>query len=316
MTRAPDNLLAVRRLLLDHLNVDPDTSRDQDLEPAEVGIVGDPAHRGGGHCGSDRVKRDQAGRITDYTVVESPRDRDGLTLDAAALDVGSFEVRAGGRTHDLRSFSVWCVAQCVAGTPDSRDIREIIYSPDGRTVRRWDRLGRRSTGDNSHLWHTHFTFFRDAIKAGRDQTPLFRRYLSTIGLITEDPMAALTDAEQRELLALARSIQHVTSVAGYRVEALVSGRPTYNNQMGDKAAPNVLAQRLTALGEAIARESSSPEEVRALLADLPAPPSAEAISEQVLVGLDPAGLAERIAAALPADQARQVADELARRLVG
>ncbi|GIJ10723.1 hypothetical protein Van01_39370 [Micromonospora andamanensis] len=169
--------MAVRRLLLDHLNRDPNRARDEDLEPNEVGIVGDANHRGGYHCGSDRVV------TNDYSVVESPRDRNGLTLDAAALDVGMFRLNSGGRTHNLFTFSTWCVAQCVAGAPDTRDIREIIYSPDGKVVRRWDRLGRRGTGDRSHLWHTHFSFFRDAIKAGRDQRPLFRRYLTTIGLL-------------------------------------------------------------------------------------------------------------------------------------
>ncbi|WKU08018.1 hypothetical protein [Micromonospora sp. HUAS LYJ1] len=168
MTTAPANLLAVRRLLLDTI---------KGLDPAAVGIVGDPAHRGGYHCGSDRVVNN------DYSVVESSRDRTGLTLYAAGLDVGTFSIRVGGVTHNLRTFSTWCVGQCRANAPDTRDIREIIYSPDGKVVRRWDRLGKRSSGDDSHLWHTHFSFFRDAIRAGRDQTPLFRRYLTEIGLL-------------------------------------------------------------------------------------------------------------------------------------
>lgn len=57
MTRAPTNLLNVRTLLLSCL---------KDLNPAAVGIVGDSAHRGGYHCGSDRVV------TNDYSVVESP----------------------------------------------------------------------------------------------------------------------------------------------------------------------------------------------------------------------------------------------------
>lgn len=195
MTSAPANLIAVRRLLLDHLDIHENSNAyPTDLDPAEVGIVGDPNHRGGYHCGSDRVV------TNDYSVVESSRDRTGLTLDAAGLDVGLFAVQAGGRRHDLYSFSTWCVAQCIAETADSRDIREIIYSPDGRTVRRWDRLGRRSTGDDSHLWHTHFSFFRDAIKAGRDQTPLFRRYLTTIGLIPNEEDLVTSQAEFDALL--------------------------------------------------------------------------------------------------------------------
>ncbi|HEY9414359.1 MAG TPA: hypothetical protein VIQ30_06345, partial [Pseudonocardia sp.] len=149
-TTAPQTLLDARQLLLTYLNVEKDTVRSQDLEPAEVGIVGDPNHRGGYHCGEDRVVPN------DYSVVESSRDRLGLTSKASALDVGTFSYRdALGRTHNLQTFSVWCVAQCVAGAPDTRDIREIIYSPDGTTVKRWDRLGKRAGGDSSHLFHTH-----------------------------------------------------------------------------------------------------------------------------------------------------------------
>ncbi|WP_230414790.1 peptidoglycan-binding domain-containing protein [Micromonospora tarapacensis] len=192
MTRAPANLLAVRSLLLAHLNRDPNRARDEDLEPNEVGIVGDANHRGGYHCGSDRVV------TNDYSVVESSRDRNGLTLDAAALDVGTFRVSSGGRNHNLFTFSIWCVAQCVANAPDTRDIREIIYSPDGKVVKRWDRLGRRSTGDRSHLWHTHFSFFRDSIKANRDQRPLFRRYFVHIGLLEDDMGRHVRHGDQGE----------------------------------------------------------------------------------------------------------------------
>jgi hypothetical protein len=180
MTTAPQNLKDVRSLLLTHLNIDPDTAWIDDLEPAEVGIVGDSAHRGGYHCGEDQIVNN------DYSVYESSRDRNSLTLDAAALDVGLFSVQSRGVTHNLYTFNRWIVGECVANAPDTRDIREVIYSFDGKLVRRFDRLRLRGTGDNSHLWHTHFSFFRDAIKAGRDQTPLFRRYLVHIGLIRSE----------------------------------------------------------------------------------------------------------------------------------
>ncbi|TDC34737.1 hypothetical protein [Micromonospora sp. KC213] len=293
MTIAPANLLAVRRLLLNTLNVDPGRTRDEDLEPAEVGIVGDPAHRGGYHCGSDRVV---AG---DYSVVESPRDSAGLTLYASALDVGQFRVQSGGRTHNLQTFSTWCVAQCVANTPDSRDIREIIYSPDGRVVRRWDRLGKRATGDSSHLWHTHLSFFRDSTKANRDQTPLFRRYLTTIGLLEDNDMTpeehAWLDAVHKALTALdgRNSIGQIyTRMAlgeDHTNPSYVSPHPTLRS----------LAAQLTALQSALATLSTKD------FTDEPA------IIQGVLAGLKP----ESIAAAIPPTMAKQVADELARRLV-
>ncbi|MBM0203204.1 hypothetical protein JNW90_08870 [Micromonospora sp. STR1s_5] len=289
MTRAPANLLAVRSLLLTHLDNAPGPD---DLDPGEVGIVGDSAHRGGYHCGSDRV-------VTgDYSVVESPRDRAGLTLDAAALDVGPFDVRSGGRTHTLPSFSLWCVGQCAAGAADTRDIREIIYSPDGRTVKRWDRLGRRTSGDSSHRWHTHFSFFRDAIKAGRDQRPLFRRYLSSIGLLEDDDM---TPEEHNWLATVHRNLTVLDgrNPIGQIYTRMVEGKdatdakfaPTFPTLKGLSGQINALQTTLTALA---GRDFT----------DEPA------IVAGVLAGLTP----EKIAAAIPAALTEQVADELAKRM--
>ncbi|MFI7608773.1 hypothetical protein ACIBTV_27185 [Micromonospora sp. NPDC049366] len=299
MTRAPTNLQAVRSLLLAHLNVDKKAVRDQDLEPAEVGIVGDSAHRGGYHCGSDRVVSN------DYSVVESSRDRSGLTLDAAALDVGQFKVAVAGRNHDLRSFSTWCVAQCQANAADTRDIREIIYSPDGKTVRRWDRLGRRTSGDSSHLWHTHFSFFRDAIKAGRDQTPLFRRYLTTIGLL-EDDMSADAERKINELHAAmlgkgpssypASVVQMIKDVAWVLVK-------------GPEASGAWAGKTLARIAEAA---GISPAELEQIAAAARA--GAADAATTALAQLTPEKVAQAVVDAMPADQAKQVAEELAARL--
>ncbi|WP_420124382.1 hypothetical protein [Nakamurella sp.] len=293
MTTAPSNLLAVRRLLLDTL---------KGLDPAAVGIVGDPAHRGGYHCGSDRVVSN------DYSVVESPRDSGGLTLYASGLDVGTFSVRVGGATHNLQTFSTWCVAQCRANTPDTRDLREIIYSPDGKVVRRWDRLGRRTSGDDSHLWHTHLSFFRDAIKAGRDQTPLFRRYLTSIGLLAptvEDDMfepndRALLKEVRDALLSPAQGIdkRHVVQLIKDLAYVLVKG-PTGSSAW--------VGGTLTRIAEAAGVSPAELEQItaaaRAGVADL---------APAILAQLDPA----RIAAAIPPTVAAQVVDELSRRMAG
>ncbi|PZG05151.1 hypothetical protein C1I95_32895 [Micromonospora craterilacus] len=294
MTRAPANLLAVRRLLLDHLNRDPNRVRDEDLEPSEVGIVGDANHRGGYHCGSDRVVPN------DYSVVESPRDRNGLTLDAAALDVGMFRVSADGSNHDLITFSTWCVAQCVANAPDTRDLREIIYSPDGKVVRRWDRLGRRTTGDRSHLWHTHFSFFRDSIKANRDQTPLFRRYLSTIGLLKQEE-PDMTPEEHNWLQTVYRNL---TVLDGRNPVGQIYTRMAMGEDHTDPkfrvSHPTLrsLGSQLTALQtalDALSKKDFTDE---------------QAIIAGVLAGLTP----EQIAAAIPPTVAQQVVEELGRRL--
>lgn len=159
MTRAPGALTKARAYLINSYGVAPE----------KVGIVGGPHHAGGYHCGADRTV------ANDYSVVESSRDRKGLSNAAAALDIGTFSKKVGSRTLNLRSLSVWLVAQCKAGTADTRDIREVIYTDDGKTVKRWDRLGIRNTGDDSHLWHTHISYFRDS--ESRDKTALFKRYL-------------------------------------------------------------------------------------------------------------------------------------------
>ncbi|MFC5927650.1 hypothetical protein [Micromonospora vulcania] len=292
MTRAPSNLLAVRSLLLTYLNVDPDTVRTADLEPAEVGIVGDPAHRGGYHCGSDRVV------TNDYSVVESPRDTAGLTLDATALDVGGFDVRSAGRTHTLPSFSLWCVGQCAANAADTRDIREIIYSPDGTTVKRWDRLGKRTSGDDSHRWHTHFSFFRDATKAGRDQRPLFRRYLSSIGLLEDNDM---TPEEHTWLATVHKNLTVLDgrNPVGQIYTRMAEGRDDTGAPVTGHPNLKSLGAQLTALQAALTVFSGRD------FTDEPA------VVQGVLSGLTP----EKIAAAIPPTLAKQVADELARRLV-
>jgi hypothetical protein len=229
MTTAPQNLKDVRTLLLAHLDIHENSAAyPTDLDPAEVGIVGDPAHRGGYHCGSDRVVDG------DYSVVESTRDRSSLTGYASALDVGQFDIRIGGKAHNLRSFSIWLVAQCKGNSADTRDIRELIYSPDGTTVKRWDRLGRRSTGDSSHRWHTHISYHRDAIKAGRAQTAPFRRYLTEIGLI-QAPTAQEIDMEQTEKLVQDTGFANRT--VGHVLADLENLRNTLLGVPEAKAAP-------------------------------------------------------------------------------
>ena len=289
MTRAPANLLAVRSLLLTHLDNAPGPDN---LDPGEVGIVGDSAHRGGYHCGSNRTV------TNDYSVFESPRDRAGLTLDASALDVGQFKVTSGGKTHTLASFSAWCVAQCAAGAADTKDIREIIYSPDGSAVKRWDRLGKRTTGDSSHRWHTHFSFFRDAIKAGRDQRPLFRRYLSSIGLLEDDDMTP----EEHNWLATVH--KNLTVLDGRNPIGQIYTRMSTGTDATDpkykpahptlKSLSAQIAEMQAALATFAGRDFVNEPE----------------IIQGVLAGLS----AEDIAAAIPPTVAQQVADELIRRL--
>lgn len=180
MTFAPKSILDVRRLIQTHI---------PQLSAVELGIVGDDSHANSGtsyHLGEDAL------RSTSYSIVESPRDRAGLSDAASALDVGWFKITVKGKTHTLRDLSAWMVGQCRANEADTRDIREIIYSPDGETVKRWDKLGIRSSGDDSHLTHTHVSWFRDS--ENRDKTALFRRWFQHIGAI-DTPEDDMTEAE-------------------------------------------------------------------------------------------------------------------------
>jgi hypothetical protein len=193
MTFAPDDLLAVRQHLLATLDLHPGLIVDDDLDPDEVGIVGDSAHAatGGYHEGDDDLAR--VGLLdSDYSKRESARDRPG-TNAASALDIGEFvHRRADGSVLTLPTLSVALVQACLAGDPRTRDIREIIYSPDGQSVHRFDRLGIRSSGDDSHLFHTHVSFFRDS--EGRRAQP--DNVLGLLAELIEGRTAAVTEQEE------------------------------------------------------------------------------------------------------------------------
>lgn len=143
------------------------------LPLSSLGVYPDDNHDGGYHCGWDR-RRIENGVTDDYSWQESPRDWDHIGDAARAFDCGKFA--------RLRELSVWMVDQCQRGAPDTLDIREIIYSPDGKVVKRWDRLGIRSGGDSSHLTHTHFSFFADAQE--NDKVHPFQRFFEGGGMST------------------------------------------------------------------------------------------------------------------------------------
>lgn len=161
MTFAPNNLLNLQQYLKEKTG----------LPYVSLGIVGDTKHVRGYHLGKDRIfSRDGLGNL-DYSV-QHKRDKEGLTDAASAMDIGNFS--------ELRIMSKWLVTECRNGAADTRDIREIIYSPDGERVLRWDRVRgidsapQQGEADNSHLTHTHISWFRDA--RGSDITGPFKRF--------------------------------------------------------------------------------------------------------------------------------------------
>lgn len=159
MTQAPANLVALMSYYVSKGGVN-------------LGIVGDTGHVAGGtsyHLGKDDLRPGAYSATT-------ARDKAGLSNYASATDLGKIK----GGFPPLRAFSVWLVDQARHNAPDTRDIREIIYSPDGATVLRWDRergiasAPRDGEADISHRTHTHISFYRDSRL--RDQTAVFRRY--------------------------------------------------------------------------------------------------------------------------------------------
>jgi hypothetical protein len=142
---------------------------------SNLGITGNAAHTYGYHIGRDRIYRAGGRGDADYSV-QHPRDKAGLTNAAAALDLGHAD------KAELRKFSKWLVARCLAKAPGTEDVREVIYSPDGKTVRRYEAsvgktyLGGNGTGqgDDTHLWHTHISFYRDS--EARSKTGIFAPY--------------------------------------------------------------------------------------------------------------------------------------------
>lgn len=156
MTFSPPKLLELRAFLAPHTG----------LSAGNLGIVGDTAHAKRGvsyHLGRDQLTADAYSRKT-------ARDRGGLTNAASAMDIGNHK--------DLRRMSLDLVAACRENAPGTSDIREVIYSPDGKKVLRWDRergfdsKPKRGEADDSHLFHTHVSWYRDS--EGSDKLRVFK----------------------------------------------------------------------------------------------------------------------------------------------
>ena len=163
MSYAPATLLELRAYLQSKTG----------LSPVSLGIVGNTAHVRGYHLGKDRIFSLSGIGWSDYSV-RLTRDKNGLTNAASAMDIGNFT--------KLRSLSMWLVRQCQLNAPGTQDIREIIYSPDGITVLRYDRARgynsapRTGEADNSHRTHTHISWYRDSQNRGK--VDLFKRYFN------------------------------------------------------------------------------------------------------------------------------------------
>lgn len=284
MSFAPATILAVRALFRVHV---------PQLTPVALGIVGDDSHAASGtsyHLGKDALKS------SSYSIIESSRDRAGLSNAAAALDVGDFTITVKGKKHDLRDFSRWLVEECTSGAADTRDIREVIYSLDGKNVKRWDRLGRRTTGDSSHRTHTHISWFRDS--ENRDKTSVVRRWFESIGAIEKED-----DVSQADVIAALKSDAGKAAIVA-ALRSWTEPDPSPN------AKPNTEARVGGWLRWQETRAYERHQAVVKLLTGVDVDETA--IVAGVLSGLSP----EKIAAAIPSDLAERVVQVLGERISG
>jgi hypothetical protein len=289
MTTAKPHHLAARQLMIDHLDMHPGKTVNADLDPLEAGIVPDANHRGGYHCGRSQVSD------SDYSVRESSRDREGLDEHSSGIDYGYFAVTTARGTFDLYSYNDWLKLLWEAGDDDTKDLREVIYSPNGVHVKRLDKLGIRSTGDSSHQTHTHHSEFRDA--DGHRMVNLARRWLQHIGLLAGEG----DDMTPEELLDFDPK----------------DGKGGIPNPYNDKATNPSISVRTALKAAAMADMGVRDLNVKVnralgLLTSLLGKDftDEQAIVTGVLAGLDPA----TIAAAIPAEIAEQVAQKIADRL--
>jgi hypothetical protein len=274
MTIAPAALLAARKFYIDTLKTAGYT-----IDPLSVGIVGDDNHAQTGnsyHLGRSALIP------TSYTIVESSRDKNGLSEAAAALDLGYFKVSVGGKSHDLRSFSLWLVAQCKAGTSDTADIREVIYSPDGTVVKRWDRLGKRTTGDSSHLTHTHESWFRDS--ETRDKTAHLRRYFTEIGVLEDDDMALSTDM----ITLTPQTAAAIGKLAGDKVSAAILLQTAVIHGARSAAVAQAAADKVIGAVQALGSSGAvDPKAIAAAVAGILAPQIDAAVAKLSEIVTDP-----------------------------
>jgi len=157
-----------------------------------LGVVGNTAHTVGYHLGRDRIYDGTGPGLgdNDYSV-QHARDRAGLTNAASAIDLG----RLDGSLPQLYAFSRWLVARCMADAATRRDIREIIYSPDGDRVQRWSGIDNAihtgvGNGDASHIGHSHISYFRDS--QARDKIAAFRPYFAEVENMAQLPITDVT----------------------------------------------------------------------------------------------------------------------------
>lgn len=253
---------------------------------ASLGITGDAGHVLAGtsyHLGRDQLK---AGAYS----AQLARDRAGLSNAASAIDFGQL----GGSYARLQHFSRWLVAAVRSDPTKYRDIREVIYSPDGISVYRWDNNARAlyrggtgtGQGDDSHKRHTHVSMFRDS--EFRDKRPLIASYFALGGGAAgqEATMLPFIDARAREVDLRAGTVLYDES--GKAVRTLTAPATV--------VAPFISSSTYTAV---FARIDGRDVLARARSADVVGPRRLPNEVEALIAAAKEAGIAEGVASVVP-----------------
>lgn len=144
---------------------------------ASLGWVADRLHKSGYHCGWDIIGNNQG--WGDYSL-KHWRDQNGVKMDWNAAS--GFDITTNWALHD--QWLKFLTDAFMRHEGWTRDIREIIGSFDGVTwygwVTRLDTTRYRSSAnsysDSSHRWHTHVSYFRDALH--RSKLSTFTNFLA------------------------------------------------------------------------------------------------------------------------------------------
>ncbi|GAA3750731.1 hypothetical protein [Micromonospora maritima] len=245
-----------------------------------------------------------------------------LTMSTEAMIRYTTRLDAAARARDPRLF-----------TAQGPVLREFIGTKDGKTVYCYVLTGGRALGvgadsgpdpgrDKTHLWHLHLSIIRRFCddKAALDGvlSVLRGESLATWQARNGDDMANFTDAHAATLTTLGKLLPALVERVSYsdsRLEALANGREKVRTDLKGGGSPVWLVTTLKTLGEALARESANPEEIRALLRELPAPAPVDEqqIVDGVLQGLGAKSAAEVAAALVAAGQnPAELAAELAK----
>lgn len=168
----------------------------------------------GYHLSRDQIMQGEGkcpGEGKDDYSIQTARDKAGLSDARAAIDIQF-------KPAKLQDYSKWLLKQAQSNAPGTQDWRELIYSPDGVKVLRWDRERGVNSAPQpneaalSHRTHTHVSFYRDS--EDRVKVPTFSGYFGPA--VPPPPGGDVTPEE-------VKALQTQLNAAGANPQLVVDG---------------------------------------------------------------------------------------------